>query len=273
MNRTLRPAQLRKGLDQLVGKPLAVAATPPDPLAELLLLERRARELEEGNVYQKDFHRFVTDLVYTVDESGGGWMRKAPDWPFLKDLGDAFIEEPLVMVEKSRRVFASWLACAFDVWIAAGGQDPRWPALMNATGNRQIYIIGRKFESSCFFLDRRIRFIVDQLEQRNIREQWPEFPHWSWTEGRALLTNGSRVSCLAQGSDQIRGEAATACHIEELSFFERAEQTIGALLPTTRGGGHVIALTTPAAATFAKKIRDGELISSAWRPSAQMGPG
>jgi hypothetical protein len=180
VSRTLKPAQLKRGLDQLVGKPLAVAATPHDPLGSLLLLERRARELTEGNIYQKNFHRFVTDLVYTVDEAGGGWTRKAPNWPFLKDLGDAFIEESRVMVEKARRVFASWYACGFGVWIAAGGQDPRWPQLMNSTGNRQVYIVGQKFEASCYFLERRTRFIVNQLEERGIRDHWPDFPRWLW---------------------------------------------------------------------------------------------
>ncbi len=257
------PKKLKRTLDQLVGQRLSPGGGD-DPLAQLLAIERRLEQIEAGNPYQRSFHRFLRDLVYTVDEAGGGWVRKAPDWPFLKDLTDAFIEEPRLMVEKSRRVFASWCACAFGVWIAAGGQDPRWPQLMNATGNRQIYIVGQRFESSCYFLERRTRFIVNQLEERDIRKLWPEFPRWTWIEGEASLSNGSRVNGVAQGSNKLRGEAGTLVHIEELSFFEKAEQTVGALLPTIRGGGHVIAITTPAANTYAKKIRDGEIGGSKW---------
>jgi phage FluMu gp28-like protein len=257
--------KLKRTLTDLVGQPLAVRPTvPEDPLEAYIRITRRLEELETGNPYQQNFHRFVRDLVYTVDESGGGWVRKAPDWPFLKDLADAFIEESRVMVEKSRRVFASWYACAFGIWVAAGGQDPRWPQLMNAAENRQVYIVGQKFEASCYFLERRTRFIVNQLEERNVREHWPEFPRWLWKEGEANLSNGSRINAIAQGSHQLRGEAGTLVHVEELSFFEKAEQTIGALLPTIRGGGHVICITTPAAGTYAKKIRDGEIGGAKW---------
>lgn len=242
---------------------------------KIALLEARAAVLTglEKNPYQTSFRAFLKDCVWTADEARGGRVAQAPDWPFLDHFCDLLIERPIILVEKSRRVFASWTICAEDVWVAAGGQDDRWrgsrtdehpegePTLMFNTGRRQVYIVSRKYESSVFFLHRRVRFMVEQLEARNIREKWPDFPFFTWRENDAQLSNGSVITAVAQGSDQLRGPGATLVHLEELAFWEQAQQTVEGLFPIVQGGGHVVAVTTPQAATYAHDIREGTLKS------------
>jgi hypothetical protein len=44
-----------------------------------------------------------------------------------------------------------------------------------------------------------------------------------------------------------------------VAFWEEAAATIGAAIPTMRGGGHITLITTPQVGTYAKSLRDGTL--------------
>lgn len=235
---------------------------------QILALEERLYVLDNpppANYYQSNFYAFLTNCCWTADEARGGRVARMPDYQFLLELADALILCPLLFIEKSRRVMASWAVCCFDVWLAAGGQDPRWPELLLGSGYRQIFILGQKFESTAWFLKRRIQFICNRFEEKGGRELWPEFPTWEWKEGEGEASNGSLITAVGQGSDQVRGGGATHVHVEEVAFLEKAQQTIEGALPVVNGGGHVTMITTPNAASYAKKLRDGKLKSGGWR--------
>lgn len=269
----LSDAQL-KAVYKMLGPAVQIEGMREESVAQkLALLQLRRLELigQQENPYKRDFYRFVRECVWTKDEAAGGKVARAPDWPFLSDLADDLVRERLLFMEKSRRVFASWMACSFDVWIAAGGQDPRWlgkrtpehpdgePTLLNNDGERQVFIVCRKYEDSVKFLHTRVRFIIDQLFDHGIQELWPSFPAWVWVENEGRASNGSLITAVAQGSDQLRGFAATLIHCEEVAFWERAQQTLESAKPTIQGGGHIVVITTPQAASYAKKIRDGRI--------------
>lgn len=211
------------------------------------------------NVYATDFYRFLTELCWTRDEAAGGRVARIPDWPYLEEMADRLLDSDKLIIEKSRRVLASWCVAAYDCWLLGGGQNPRWPALMNATGNRHIFVVARKFESSCYFLEQRIRFIIDQFEVQGGRALWPEFPQVQWKQGYGNASNGTVIQAVGQGSDQLRGAAATFVHIEEAAFMDQAKATFEGLLPTLRGGGRVCAITTPNAGSYASLIVSGRL--------------
>lgn len=243
--------------------PVARVREPESPLEKLQILLRQKQRLEKSgtNPYQNDFRLFLRDCVWTTDESRGGRIAKAPDWPFLEEVCELLLTEKKLFFEKSRRVFASWTVCAFDVWLAAGGQDPRWPELMLGHSHRQIFIVARKFEKpgSDWFLQSRVKLICEQFELHGCHELWPEFPLFSFKEGEATFSNGSHITAVAQGADQLRGPGATFVHCEEVSFWEMAQPTMEGLLPTLLGGGHVAIVTTAQATTYAQKIREGKL--------------
>jgi hypothetical protein len=263
--RTDRRTVLSAGAAALLGSP-ALLQAEETPAARMVRLIRGARP----NVYQRSLWEF-SGLCYTKDEARSR-VAPMPRWDYLREIGDAIITEKLLMVAKSRRVLASWFVCITDVWLAAGGQDPRWNALMYGTGNRQIVIASRKLEgpqSSSWFLQERVRFIVEQLEARGIRERWPEFPRWEWTHTEARLSNGSRITAIAQGADQARGISATAFHVEELAHLEEAKQTIEAILPTLfaqdETAGHLVALCTAATGTYAADVYLDQVDARSWR--------
>lgn len=240
-------------------------ARQESPLEKLQALEDYIRELEEPvkNPLQTNFGEFLKHC-WTKDEARGGNVAKIPDWPLLTNLAEDLVQCPKLFIEKSRRVLASWTVCCFDIWIAAGGQDPRWPVLMNATGNRQVFLAARQFDQANWFLFERVKFIVDESLKRGLRKEWPDFPSFRWKEGLAQLSNGSRISAVAQGADQLRGPGATLHHWEEIAFWEQAKQTVEGSLPTIRGGGHIIAITTPNAASYAVRIVKGSIRNGGW---------
>jgi hypothetical protein len=208
--------------------------------------------------YQTNFHDFLTELCYTVDESRAGEVRKFPDWPLFHDLCDDLVREPLLCLTKSRRCLATWTATAFSIWLMAGGQDPRWPALMRSRNNRLVILASRKLEDiggSAYFLRDRVRWMVEDLEQeRNIREHWPGFPEFSWTFSEGRASNGSRISAVPMGKDQCRGPGSTLVWMEEVAMWGEAQGSIESAKMTTQGGGHCLLITTPQVGSYAADL-------------------
>lgn len=260
--------------DVLAGVEVVPGSDSEAALRKIAALTGRIRQIQNPpapNPYQADFHAFLRDCCWTIDEARGGKVARYPaHWPFVADLVDAFMICPLLMIEKSRRVLASWTACAMDIWLAAGGQDPRWrspsgePVLLNSDSYRQVFVVARKYEDSCRFLHRRVKPIADFFEKYGGRELWPSFPRFDWMEGEGRVSNGSLITAVAQGADQLRGPGATFVHVEEFSFMEQAQRTLSGLIPTVAGGGHVAMLTTALANSYAKLVRDGAL-KAGWR--------
>lgn len=220
-----------------------------------------------------------------MDEARAGVVRKWPSgvgkdgkswddlWLHLEDL---LLTRKLLFLEKSRRVLASWCVCAFDVWLAAGGRDPRWTftepdgtvqrPLMDSAGNRVIILACRKAEGefgSEWFIERRVKAVVDGCEAHGIRERWPGWPRWKFRTGVLENTLGGRIAGVPQGSDQMRGGGITLIHAEEIAFWENAKSALGGAIPTLSGVAHLVGLTTPQVGTYAKDIRDGKAGGSA----------
>src|SRR5438105_1931169 len=263
VNRTLKPAQMRKGLDQLVGKPVDVASTREDALSSLLMLERRARELEVGNPYQKSFTRFRTELCWTRDESRAGRVALIPDYPYLREVDDMLITKSPLFLTKSRRMLISWEVMAFSLWILAGGQDPRWvdgqgvPVLLHSTENRKVILASRKLEGengSAEMLGERLRFLVDRFEEKGGREKWPDFPTFRWKFDRCVASNGSVCAALPQGSEQLRGSGITLGVLDEFAHWTEARSSLVSALQTLQGGGHLVLVGTANRDSYAALI-------------------
>jgi hypothetical protein len=220
------------------------------------------------NPYQRSYLTFWNELVYTKDEARAGEVRKAPAWPLFRDLEDDLMRFPLQLWDKSRRVMASWFMCAFDVWLMAGGQDPRWPSLMRSTRNRQVILASRKLEDiqgSAWFVEERVKFIVEQLEERGIRKHWPTFPEFTWSFAKGVASNGGRIDAVPQGKDSIRGPGATVIHAEEVASWPQAQPSIESAKMVTQGGGHLVAITTAATDTYAADIVLDQIGDRRWR--------
>ena len=237
--------------------------TVVEPLADEVALWARAEEQREGCRYQRDFHAFLTECCWTTDEASGGDIALFPNDPYIREICDYLIEEPLLFLEKSRRVRMTWTVSAFDLWIAAGGQDPRWPATLRSTGHRLVLLISKKSEDAEWVLGERIRFIYEQATERGLREKWPGLPEFDFTVMKATASNGSAIRALPQGEKQVRQFGSSLIHYEELAHSDDARDTLAAALPTMMGkdglGGKVVAICTPQVGSFAYDLREGAL--------------
>ncbi len=258
-----------RAMNHLIGRPVAARAAEEDTDATRLLAladHVRAKLHPPINPLQASFPKFATTMCFTKDEGAGGKVGLIPDWPYLYEVSDALITCQPVLIEKARRTLISWWVCAFDLWLLAGGQDPRWPALMNSRENRKV-IIGAQFKegeaSSQDFLSR-LEFMVDQIEARGLRELWPEFPRFMWRADRGTGSNGSIVSAVPQGANKVRGSGITFIHYEELGFVEEARATVMAALQTLRPAGHFCGITTANAASFCADIVNERLRALGW---------
>lgn len=243
-------------------------------------LTRRRYALAQArtNPYQQRFKNFLYHCCWTIDEAGGGEVRTWPrglgqdgkSWDQLwVEQEDAYLRSRVLFIEKSRRVLASWFTCCFDIWLAGGGQDARWldkqgrPVLTRSTGNRVVVIATRKAEGTAgseWFVANRIVPILKAFEERGGRDLWPTFPTWQHTTGKVAFSNGSEIVGIPSGSDQLRGAAATLLHFEEVAFWGNAAATVGGAIPTLRGGGHLVMITTAAVGTYAHDLRDDKLV-------------
>lgn len=230
-----------------------------------------ARKLADAltpNRFQQSFHAFLTELVWSRDEARAGLVRKFPNYPYLKDLCDALIERDLLLIEKSRRVLASWVVCAFDIWLCAGGQDPRWVnsegqrVLLLSTRNRKVLLAALKQEgeqSSEWFLQERVKAILEESEARGLREAWPQFPTWTAKSDRITFhETNCYIAAVPEGQDKLRGAGSTFIHAEEVAFWPHAKPSITAALPVLQGGGHLCGVTTAQVSSFAAEIVKGK---------------
>lgn len=251
------------------------AADRDNLLKELVLLRQREWEIEhpEENVYQRSFTRFRTELCWTRDEERGGRVALIPDYPYLREVDYHLMTKTPLMTAKARRMLMSWTAIALDLWITGGGQDPRWvdhqgnAVLMNGTENRKVIIGARKLEDengSADFLSR-ARFMYEQFEARGGREKWPAFPTIKWGYAQAKASNGSILSAVPQGKDQLAGSGATLVHLEEFSRWSEQKASLASALQTTQAGGHLLLVATAQTGTHAARIALDQIERTAFR--------
>jgi hypothetical protein len=259
------PAEGLRALDKLIGRPLVPEPRQPVTAAEkLALLLQRIHEQHNPppNPYRESLTKFCTTMCYTVDEADGGKVKQMPDWEILREFDDAQLECTPLMVEKCRRALISWRACCADLWIVAGGYDPRWPALMPSKenpngGNRKVIIAAKKAEGESGSWDYllRIKFIYEEMGRRGLRELWPDFPELVGVKvDRLTFSNNGVISAVPQGEDNVRGAGITRIHAEELSTWDQARGTMATALQTLRPHGKLVAITNARASTYAADV-------------------
>lgn len=228
------------------------------------LLELGRRGQARANPCASSFQTFLRHL-WTVDEARAGEVRPWPTghgWdPVWRDWETALLCCSPLLVDKTRRVMASNVVCGWDLWVMLGGADPRWPALMLSSANRRVLLQSRKLEGpggSAEFVGRAATMLRIS-EEHGLRKAWPGMPRWSVKFGVIECDHGGRIDAVPQGAEQVRGPGTTLVHAEELSFWEAAQASCETAIPALHPFGHLVAVTTPAAATYAARIRRGEI--------------
>lgn len=152
--------------------------------------------------------------------------------PYLEPITRVWEREPLIIIDKARRMWLSYLMLALHLHMAFTRTD------------RRIAIMSKKFEDSCAHLDNMVRIyeaIPEEIYPSDVR------PTLKMREGLMRFEEiDSLVHGIASGPDQARQYGFSAVFWDEMDFCENQELTYGALLPTIANGGKLSIATTHA---------------------------
>jgi hypothetical protein len=130
-----------------------------------------------------------------------------------------------------------------------------WAGLFFA--NQTIFVQSKKAEDSAYLLgDDRLMFIYSHLPQHHA---WPRVTRKIRDSGGKgfdclQFSNGSSFYAVAEGPDQLRQYTASRVYCTEMAFWENAEDTWTALLPTIQGGGRIAIDSSAEPGFFAELI-------------------
>lgn len=179
---------------------------------------------------------FLSRAVFTRDEARGEIRRFPAERDYLRYLVEVRPRYRIFAVEKSRRMYISWLFCGLYLYDTL------------TQSNHANYIGSRKLETSCELLGR-----IYQVYESIPAVVWPDKPQLQTHAGYSgkgyrrldCAATGSFLEAVAQGKDQLRQYTATNILLDEFAFWEQAEESWGALKPTIEGGGHIDMVSTP----------------------------
>lgn len=183
---------------------------------------------------------FMAYCVATRDETNTlSPVRPAPVWPgvpgykpYIETITNIWMREPLLIVDKARRLWISYLMLTLHLHQAFTGTD------------RRIGIISKKFDDAAQHL----------LNMQRIYEAIPEDIYPAATRPTLKIREGmisfpevdSMIHAVASGPDQVRQYGFSSIFWDEMDFCDDLELTYGALLPTIANGGKLTIATTHA---------------------------
>lgn len=187
---------------------------------------------------------FAKHLVQTKDEVD----RVNPIKPFPADLDyiktymELWLRYPKIAVPKSRRMIMSWtnLICYL------------WDTMFHV--GRQNAIVSKKEEDSCELLER-CKFMLQKFRTDQIPKDL--IPRWEYKYGQLSFPElDSKMIASASGADQLRQYTLSGIMADECAFWDDAEETYSASIPTLEGGGRVTMISSPAPGFFQKIVFD-----------------
>jgi hypothetical protein len=185
------------------------------------------REIQRAS---KDCKFFIKRFCLTLDEHDSkNPIKKFPDKEYIWDLVDLFLNERLLLVEKSRQMLCTWVMVACHLW---------W--VMFKDGQR-VFFQSKKEKDANNLVDR-AKFIYDHLPEE-MRQLYPckepraylkfEFPKWH-----------SIIEGTPQGGDILRQYTASRLFSDELAFQEKASEAFISAKPTIDGGGSFVGISS-----------------------------
>lgn len=192
---------------------------------------------------KRDRYFWLTNYVKTKDEHDFEIpVKPFPIKPYTKPLIDLFENEQTFYLAKSRQVQATWLFCALALHTIMFFE------------HRLVLVISKK-QDDAFGLIERLRFIYNRLPLWMQSLSPLDRPMRDQPMGNLFIRNGSKVTGLPEGPDQVRMHTASLILLDEAAFQDNLELTIGACNPSLFGGGKSIVFSSMAPGHF-QKITD-----------------
>ena len=211
-----------------------------DQAARIKLAAEKAKLLKaiaprmtaEGKPDPAPFIAFL-GIVKTKDEKDEGKVKRFPlHKQYLVDLSTHFVQEPLLLVKKSRQMLVSWLAVAYCAWRCY-------------TRPNQLIVWQSKTESDAAAM------VFDKDDPQVARMSFicSKLPRWAFDTPKGsyaslLWPNGSIVKGAKQNPEMVRQLSPSLVLSDEMGFQEYAGEIYAAARPAISGGGQFIGISS-----------------------------
>ena len=236
---------------------------PPSFSAELdrrLKLEHRLTaepDLLGGALlrYAQDPAAFISDCVYIYEprnaNTGEPVMLPVVLFPrqreFIAWLHERFTTKTSAPVEKSRDSGATWMSCAFAVWLWLF-----YPGSTVGFGSRKEILVDRAGDLQSIF--EKIRSIVRNLPHYLKPRGFKEHTHSNYMR---LLNPANEATIIGEAGDNIgRGGRCSLFFVDEAAYLEHPALIEAALTATTDVR---IDISTPCIGSFVQRVGEQEL--------------
>jgi len=211
--------------------PASLAGRDPDLLARYRLIVT-------------DPWEFCVRCVFTLDQvDKKNPVKKFPShYKYLKLYTRVWEREKLIIVPKSRRMFMSW--CNIALYL----HDT-----MFSVGRTNVFQSKKEEDSDA--LIERAKFILEHIPESEIPKDL--IPAWEKTYCHLKFPEiHSEIVGVPQGADQHRSLTASGVLFDEFAFWEKAEDTYSAAMPTIEGGGRCTIISSAAPGYMEKLVYD-----------------
>lgn len=177
-----------------------------------------------------NFYHFLKEFVRTQDEHDKfSPIKPLPQKNYIKELAHLFQNTDKLLVEKSRQMMVTWIACAYALWVAMFHEG------------RRVFLQSKKEQDANANLDR-VKLIYQHLPEK-LKDMFPVDPpaycKMGWGKRNSI------IQAVPQGQDVLRQYTASLIISDEMAFQEKAEEAYVAARPTLVGGGQFIGISSP----------------------------
>lgn len=183
-----------------------------------------------------------------------GRLIAPPEARYLKELGydgdyTARLWESCMFVgEKSRQIVGTWIICAYLLWRAK-------------FRDHQLILVQSKREDDAANLVfnkepgiGRISFLESNLPEWLRTVQFPR----GGAYGHLYFPNGSHIWAIPEGGDIIRSNTSSVIFSDEAAFQPEFGSSLTAALPSIKGGGQYVCISSAEPGTFQELVEADE---------------
>lgn len=197
----------------------------------------------------QDLPRFVFEIARTVDEhddapliTGSGVQvpgKPFPDWPFLREVVQEYLDHRLILVEKARQLMLTWLFSAIVVWEVRSKPNQRWGWTSINSDNADA-ALQRMWEIITRLPGKREKSPVGHDGFRDAGGVM-----WTRAYGRIQLPQmGGNIHGMSQSVSAARSFTMSGVVMDEIAFLPWAREAYSAIKPTI-DSGRFVGITTP----------------------------
>lgn len=212
-------------------------------------IEQQRYQILMRQTYATDAWRFLADCVYTLDQvNQASPIKVYPSYlEYTRFLARLWEREPKLVIPKSRRMICSW------TFISLFTQDTIFKS-----GRFNAFVSKKEDDSGD--LVSRAEFIYHHIPEWRIpRALLPALKNNKMSKQPPLLEFEeihSKIQGFPQGSDQMRQFTLSGQLLDEWAFWEHAQASYSAALPTLDGGGRIIGISSRSPGFFKKIVFD-----------------